>query len=256
MDICIGSALSAVASKKQLRRLSASLGLHVDDSAKDLVALDESALDEAVSCVFDKANDRERVLARLQELSSGEALGSSHVEEVDPDPTRSVVTTIATAPVGDGCCVECGLASPYVFQLLDVRLCQRCERLPRYGLVSSALAVDAHALDESDLRSLPSMKIHGKRCFLRSQVEALASTTATAARKRRDSAKEWRAQSFKTDAHGKTHKWKDLNTATFQKQRSNHKNRGGHLDADVASECMDLSGLVRADQDRGSPRRI
>ena len=80
--------------------------------------------------------------------------------------------------------------------------------------------------------------------YLRSEVEAAAS--GVAARKRSASAKQWRAETFKK-VGGTTVRWKELNTATFQKQRANGKHLGFSDAPDVAADCMDLSCLVRCD---------
>ena len=249
-ELDIDSALSSAAgSRKLLRKFCASLGLSIDDGLSELLSQDEAAVDEALRGVFGgKASE---VRARLDECRDG--VGSLAATPA-PSTARSVAAVRRAAPgpaaaVGAGCCVECGAATDYVFALLGVRLCQGCERrCPKYALVTRGLASRAHALGDWDLDSLRSLDLDGKACFLRTDVEAVATGRETTAKLREQSAREWRSQSFKTDHRGKTHKWKQLNTATFQKQRANRKHRGDAEcdDVDVSTDCMDLSGLVRA----------
>ena len=70
---------------------------------------------------------------------------------------------------------------------------------------------------------------------------SLNATTVAAA-----TAKQWRAETFKK-VGGNTVRWKELNTATFQKRCANGKNLGLCDAPDVAADCMDLSALVRCD---------
>ena len=124
-----------------------------------------------------------------------------------------------------------------------MRLCESCERLPRYALVTADLARHAYALRDDELPSRV-RSTRGDWVYLRSECEAAAS--AVSARKRDASAKEWRAETFKK-VGGNTVRWKELNTATFQKQRANGKHLGLCDQPDVAADCMDLSCLVRCD---------
>ena len=239
----IGSALASKASRKQLRRFAGSLGLGVDDALENLLALEETTVDAALDDVFGASAAAPRAV--LAEWRNNGARAAAEPPP-PPSPARAVVAAPAPRPPSaPGCCVECGARSDYRFPLLDARLCEGCERLPHYALVTARLATAVHALREGDLRGLRSQDVGGRTCYLRSDVEALAATRATAAAKRRDASDEWRRNTFKTDGAGKTHKWKDLNTATFQKQKANAKHRGLDGGPDVDGDCMDLSGLVR-----------
>ena len=237
------SALANVASRKQLRRLGGALELSVDESGSldELLSLDATTVDAAMLSVLG-ADGATRARSRLEKLrETPEA-----APPTPPDPARAVVSPsqARSKTVSAGCCVECGQASPYVFPPLAVRLCELCERLPRYALVTADLARQVYALHTDELARLPSTQsTRGDRVYLRSEVEAAAS--AVSARKRADSAKEWRAKTFKK-VGGVTVRWKELNTATFQKSRSNGKHLG-LSDQDVSADCMDLSALVRCD---------
>ena len=162
-----------------------------------------------------------------------------------PDPARAVLSPSSARPktVSEGCCVECSQPSPYVFPPLAVRLCESCERLPRYALVTADLARHAYALRDDEFPR-GWRATGGDQVYLRSECEAAAS--GVAARKRAASAKQWRAETFKK-VGGNTVRWKELNTATFQKQRANGKHLGFSDEPDVAADCMDLSCLVRCD---------
>ena len=90
-----------------------------------------------------------RARSRLDELRAAP-------EEPPPppaDPARAVRSPSSARPktVSEGCCVECSQPSPYVFPPLAVRLCESCERLPRYALVTADLARHAYALRDDEL---------------------------------------------------------------------------------------------------------
>ena len=238
----VASALASVASRKQLRRLGGALELSVDESGSlaELLALSATTVDDAMLSVLG-AEGAMRARSRLDELREAP-------EEPPPppaDPARAVASPSSARPktVSEGCCVECSQPSPYVFPPLAVRLCESCERLPHYALVTADLARHAYALRDDEFpRGWRATS--GDQVYLRSECEAAAS--GVAARKRAASAKQWRAETFKK-VGGNTVRWKELNTATFQKQRANGKHLGFSDAPDVAADCMDLSCLVRHD---------
>ena len=238
----VASALASVASRKQLRRLGGALELSVDEggSLDELLSLNATTVDAAMLSILG-AEGAMRARSRLEELRAAP-------EEPPPppaDPARAVASPSSARPktVSEGCCVECSQPSPYVFPPLAVRLCESCERLPRYALVTADLARHAYALRDDELPSRV-RSTRGDWVYLRSDCEAAAS--AVSARKKKASAKQWRAETFKK-VGGNTVRWKELNTATFQKQRANGKHLGFSDAPDVAAECMDLSCLVRCD---------
>ena len=115
--------------------------------------------------------------------------------------------------------------------------------MPREVRGHEGVARHAYALRDDELPSRV-RSTRGDWVYLRSECEAAAS--GVAARKKIASAKQWRAETFKK-VGGNTVRWKELNTATFQKQRANRKHIGFSDAPDVAAECMDLSCLVRCD---------
>ncbi|KAK7249715.1 vesicle-mediated transport protein [Aureococcus anophagefferens] len=133
----IGSALSSAASRKQLRRFAASLGLGVDDALENLLALEETTVDAALDDVFGASAAAPRaVLAEWRNNGARAARGAAA-----PSPPRAVVALAAPLPPASapGCCVECGARSDYRFPLLDARLCEGCERLPRYARFAAVM---------------------------------------------------------------------------------------------------------------------
>jgi len=237
----VASALASVASRKQLRRLGGALELSVDEggSLDELLSLNVTTVDNAMLSILG-AESAMRARSRLEELRA-----APEPPPPPPDPARAVRSPSSARPktVSEGCCVECSQPSPYVFPPLAVRLCESCERLPRYALVTADLARHAYALRDDEFpRGWRSTG--GDQVYLRSECEAAAS--GVAARKRAASAKQWRAETFKK-VGGNTVRWKELNTATFQKRRANGKNLGLCDAPDVAADCMDLSCLVRCD---------
>ena len=147
-----------------------------------------------------------------------------------PDPARAVRSPSSARPktVSEGCCVECSQPSPYVFPPLAVRLCESCERLPSYALVTADLARHAYALRDDEFPR-GWRATGGDQVYLRSECEAAAS--GVAARKRAASAKQWRAETFKKVGGNNNPDGRSLNTATFQKQRANGKHLGLRSDA-------------------------
>ena len=238
----VASALASVASRKQLRRLGGALELSIDEggSLDELLALSATTVDDAMLSVLG-AEGAMRARSRLDELRA-----APEEPPLPPaDPTRAVASPSSARPkaVSEGCCVECSQPSPYVFPPLAVRLCESCERLPRYALVTADLARHAYALRDDELPSRV-RSTRGDWVYLRSDCEAAAS--AVSARKKKASAKQWRAETFKK-VGGNTVRWKELNTATFQKRCANGKHLGLCDQPDVAADCMDLSCLVRCD---------
>ena len=180
----VASALASVASRKQLRRLGGALELAVDEggSLDELLALSAMTVDNAMLSVLG-AEGAMRARSRLEELRAA----PEEPPLPPPDPARAVRSPSSARPktVSEGCCVECSQPSPYVFPPLAVRLCESCERLPRYALVTADLARHAYALRDDEFpRGWRSTG--GDQVYLRSECEEAAS--GVAARKRAASA--------------------------------------------------------------------
>ena len=160
------------------------------------------------------------------------------------------------------CCTECHARTEFVFALSNCWLCEACERSnpSKYGVVELKVACAMHALSERDLASLRSVvidrkkpgggsagKTGGPRLFLRSDVEACAASRhqhqGEAAAHQRKAKADWKANSFKTDAQGKTHKWKAMNSPTYHMKQSAAKHRP--VDLSDAAACVALSALRR-----------
>ena len=146
----VASALASVASRKQLRRLGGALELSVDEggSLDELLSLNATTVDAAMLSVLG-AEGAMRARSRLEELRAA----PEEPPLPPPDPARAVRSPSSARPktVSEGCCVECSQPSPYVFPPLAVRLCESCERLPRYALVTADLARHAYALRDDEL---------------------------------------------------------------------------------------------------------
>jgi len=252
----ISSAFSKYASRKQLRRFAASLSLQADEpgSLASLLCLDRMRLRQAIKDSFKNSQECAVLQATIEEwmehgppkeiVQDVAVPGSEETTHVAP---ASPLTRPKTAP--PQCCVECHARTPYVFKLLDCRLCASCERSKaKYTLMTLAVARSLHGLSESDLRGTRSMWLGDKCIFLRSDVENRANQThgtcgAEVAALQKEASREWKQNSFSTDARGKTQKWKEWNSVTYQKKQSMRKQDC----SDTAFDCMNLSGLVYAD---------
>lgn len=178
------------------------------------------------------------------------------------------------------CCVECRQPTPFVFEIAGAagarggsgatgefpRLCQRCERQnpQKYQLLTVELAASLYAVSQAELRSqcasccrlsVPgssggSLRA-GPEVVLQAEAERLFSGGSCAnradsslvSRKQATSAEEWRSNSFRTDHKGKTHKWKEWNSGTFQRKKQITKYTGGSKEDDMFAAMFDLSGL-------------
>ena len=239
----IATALAEHGSRKQLRRFAAELGLQADEpgSLRELLAFSQNAVDAAMRNAFADAEARARLVAHLQQL----AADGVPSEETDGEDDMQAAEAAARPKAPPETCVDCRTRTKYVFELMACRLCESCERShPRkYGLVDLATAQGLYGLTEQDLNALNSTggKRLKSRVFLRSDVEARAASMDTQTH-RRAAAEEWKANSFRPDArgNGKTHKWKEWNSHTYQMQKSMEKQHP----LDGGSTCVDLSGLV------------
>jgi len=180
------------------------------------------------------------------------------------------------------CCVECQQPTPFVFGIAGVsgarggagttgelpRLCQRCERQnPRkYQLLTVEFAASLYAVGQAEVRSQctsccrlsapgssGSSARSGPEVVLQAEAERLFSggscadraDGSLASRKQATSAEEWRANSFRTDHKGKTHKWKEWNSGTFQRKKQIAKDGSFGLpnEQDLFAAMFELSGL-------------
>lgn len=237
------------ASRKKLGRFAAALKLEHDcDDPGSLEALmkvysrDEDRVRQEIrNCLCFEASqkkpkkreeqgnsDLQQTLEVVLEEWSRNGLPQLEVVEENSPVLENVGEVIAasSAVPGKDCCVECCNPTPYVFQLLEnPRLCQRCEtRNPnKYQLIALDLAKQMYALSDSELSRLSTLSVEsaGKktRVALKSDVEKLAAAADDVGRKQQASAQEWRDNSFKTDHKGKTHKWKEWNSGTFQRKK-------------------------------------
>ena len=269
----IASALSEYCSRKQLRRFSAELGLQADEPGGlvALLAIEAVTLQTAAATTIADSGRRTALLSYLQQLTdSGQASDLMRQAKAAGGTRERGAATGANRPHQERapppalCCVECHTRTPFVFTLLGCRLCEACERThpDKYGVVEMELACRIHALTEPDLRGLRSVVLSvdtkrrqrpngkgngGPRLFLRSEVEACVaripehSRGQVAERHQRVASAEWRENSFKKGAKGKTHKWKAWNSPTHHMQRSAAK----HVPMDMAgaSSCVGLSAL-------------
>jgi hypothetical protein len=258
----ISSGLSQYAGRKQLRRLAASLSLQADEpgSLASLLELDKARVRTALGKTFNAASERAAVEAVITEwmehgppedVIETQALDSHDSTVMTPDVPPSNLKQAAPPK----CCVECHNRTPYVFQLMDCRLCRQCERVhAKYTLMTFALVRSIHGLSQADLAGVSSMGQGDKRCYLRSDVEACAlrvhgNKLAELNALRTNSSKQWKENSFSVDRHGKTQKWKEWNSVTYQKKQAMRKQDCGNNTAigEAMLDCMDLSGLVYAD---------
>lgn len=208
---------------------------------------------------------QETLEVALQEWSQN---GLPKVDFVKEDCSSSLdingdaAVVVPPAP-GQGCCIDCLKPTSYVFPLLDnARLCETCERKnpKKYQLIAFDLAKDMFALSDRELGRLSSVVCDtgGKktRAVLKRDVEKLADAADDVQRKQQLSTQEWRDNSFKTDHRGKTHKWKEWNSGTFQRKKQIGKQGTSGLYAgDVRVEAkeeqlmsmFELSGLKHAE---------
>lgn len=259
----LSSALSKYASRKQLRRFAASLSLQADEpgSLASLLNLDKMRVRQALKDSFKSVKEIEVLESTIEEWMehgppSNLIVAPADAEEnVHATPVASSGTP-KTAP--SKCCVECHIRTPYVFRILDCRLCESCERAnAKYTLMTFAVARSMHGLSESNLRGVRSIGQGDKRFFLRSDVEKCVVRThgtcgAEVAALKREASREWKQNSFSTDARGKTQKWKEWNSVTYQKKQSMRKQDSGYSDLtantdDATFDCMNFSGLVYVD---------
>lgn len=253
----ISSALSKYASRKQLRRFAASLNLQADDpgTLDSLLCLDRMRVQKALKDSFKNAKECALLESAIDEwIANGPPKDvQDSVVEAKPEETVLSAPVLQLANTGSAppqCCVECHARTPYEFRLLGCRLCESCERSnPKYTLMTLAVARSMHGLTEGDLRGLQSMGKGDKRFFLRSDIEQRAvgkhgSCSAELAALKREASKEWKQNSFSTDHRGKTHKWKEWNSTTYQKKQAMRKQESFD---DSAFDCMNLSGLVYVD---------
>lgn len=246
----IATALSSYGSRKVLRRLAAELGLQADEPGglSALLVLTPEAVNAAV---FNTITDPEKqvdLTTYLVRLAT-EGLPPELAQQANVDEKATAAHIIAPPmPPSLESCVECHARTPFVFKLMSCRLCEHCERTcpSKYGVVDVNTACATYGLTDGDLSRLQSTG--GKRSgtpqvFLRRDVEACAANMDTKTKQRGAAAAEWRDNSFRPDARGggKTHKWKEWNSATFQMQKAVAKHQP--VD-DGASLCVDLSGLV------------
>ena len=249
----LGSSLASFASRKQLRRFAASLGLHADEPGGlvALLALPEARVNAALADSVSAGVGRHALASHIAQMArEGPPSALVRAAAATAQEERAAAAAAATAaaaaaaacPVAAaGCCVECRERTPYVFELRGrCRLCEGCERrnAPKYALLSRSLACAVHALTQADLRPLPHVLRQGgttgkgkpEPLYLRADVEALAARVhggaGEVAARQRGAAREWKEKSFSTDARsGKSHKWKAWNTATFQKQQRMRKHQ-------------------------------
>lgn len=259
----ISSSLAKYASRKQLRRFAASLSLQADEpgSLTSLLNLDKFKVRDALKSSFKNATEcaaLQTTIEKWMEHGAPQEILENVDSAVDAEENIHATTEVPsirpkTAP--PQCCVECHTRTPYLFQLLNCRLCAPCERAnSKYTLMTLACARSMHGLSESDLRGVRSMGHGDKRFFLRSDIEkcsvrAHGSSDAELAALKREASREWKQNSFSTDRRGKTQKWKEWNSVTYQKKQSMRKQDSGlsmTID-DATSDCLDLSGLVRVD---------
>eukprot|EP01051_Picozoa_sp_SAG22_P019541 SAG22_NODE_3643_length_1597_cov_4.369826_2_plen_171_part_00 len=152
----ISSSLAAHASRKQLRRFAAELGLHADDpsSLAELVRLDVATIREAIHATIAGA-DRQAGLASyleglvadglppalLEQAQADEAMAAEQHEALKAKPAAAAAARAAAAP--RHCCVECHARTPLVFELPGCRLCESCESLRVRGRLPRLLALAA-----------------------------------------------------------------------------------------------------------------
>ena len=230
----VASALASVASRKQLRRLGGALELAVDEGGRldEVLSLDATTVDAAMLSVLG-AEGAMRARSRLEELRAA----PEEPPVPPPDPARAVRSPSSARPktVSEGCCVECSQPSPYVFPPLAVRLCESCERLPRYALVTADLARHA-CVGDDEFRSV------------RRRAEIGSTSGQNASRRVRRRGTEAPRRLKTAGALGRSAEYGTLegaNTAMFQKRAMA---RTSVCRApDVAADCMDLSCLVRCD---------
>ena len=148
--------------------------------------------------------------------------------------------------------MECKKSTPFVFEILSCRLCERCEPRNggRYGLLTAAMAESLLGVSEHELERLRwgRDRASGTRVFLRTDVEAVARGSADASEKQTgEKQQEWRDNSFSVDHTGKTRKWKEWNSATFQRRKNNEKTGCSGLQKSgedaIVEAMLDLSGL-------------
>lgn len=234
------------ASRKQLRRLAAALKLPSCDDQGSLQALldaDPMQVCKELGNCFDKNKGLQDALrSALDEWrSSGPP---PIVADEDEEGTESDAPRPPMDERSECSCVECGAPTPYVFEPLSCRLCETCERRcpGKYQLLTPNLARQAHAFSGSELSSLKSFNVgQWQGLVLKADVDKLAQAVATRTLKNRASAAEWREKSFSVDHRGRRHKWKEWNSATFQRQKQVAK--GEMASEDVLSEMFDVSGL-------------
>jgi len=257
----ISSAMSQHASKKQLRRFAAALGLQADDpgSLSKLLALPAAKLSEAAKSISTPPTGaKSKQIVKLKEESDAliavvlEWQKHGPPEEAEVEDTASeeehivVPKTTTTRPTPKpGQCVDCLEPADYVFVPWDIRLCERCEKQnPKYMLIDAATAMSIHGLDSSDLGRLRGWAVNGNKrqlCYLRSDVEKLADGQTRNQRAESDAA--WRQGTFKVDARtGRTKKWKPMNTHTYHHKQAAKKEMAAK--SGTTCEFMDLSGLI------------
>jgi hypothetical protein len=278
----LGSSLASFASRKQLRRFAASLGLHADEPGGlvALLALPEARVNTALADSVSAGAGRHALASHIAQMAregppsvlvrAAAALAQEERAAAAATATAAAAAAAACPVAAAGCCVECRKRTPYVFELRGrCRLCEGCERrnASKYALLSRSLACAVHALAQADLHPLPHVLRQGgaagkgklEPLYLRADVEALAARVhggaGEVAARQRGAAREWKEKSFSTDARsGKSHKWKEWNTATFQKQQRMRKHhhqapspsasQQQQQQSDAMAGCMDLSGLV------------
>jgi hypothetical protein len=249
----IATALAHLGSRKQLRRVAAQVGLQAEEpgSLRALISLDSDVVAAAIREAIPEQENQSQLVAHLRQLAvEGVPLEHGAASVAVAGGTSMAATPAAAAPPPHEGCVECHLRTPFVFELLGCRLCERCERAhqPKYGLVAAITADQLYCVPERELSRL--RFVGGKReprLYLRTDIEECATRVDGVARSKSAAAAEWREKSFRPDARGdgKTHKWKEWNQSTFQMQRARSKQQLTAPDADGASSvCNVHSGLV------------